>query len=502
MSSRDSTPLLFRVLAYCAALVYVAASSAAVDATGIARLGCATNVSVPPQFHRSFYVNTTDKVSMDAAGIRLNLQANLSIVSDAVLLYGTNLLTTQPYTGVVTRECILTFLTDTDDHYLIAMKVGLSETTSCCLRFKFKPTYQPDSYWIAFSFQIQERDRPVCDTKHHPPNQVITTGKKVTNTSVMYSCPRQGVIPVDLLQSPVRSRCNVLVTHQLGIPCFEGFISSGWFVVRRLTRASSYPFEPATSIGALRSPFCTTRRTTSTVPSAQRPCRLRSRACQALRSCGRCGRCKLNHRSLKTTASSPSQVVFGDALTETVTACGWWARVGDNLTYVVHWNETMVCPPSMAHDPSRVVLPNYWGLPSPTQSPTPSQSPSQAASSSQSPTPTHTQSPSQSPSQPPSQPRVAASKFHLFGLSGPAAVGTVVGVCVAAGVAVVAAALALRRRYLGRAGGVAYAQLSKTDVPEAAEDSTPRGDVAARLSRDGFELAQVPSARDSEVNSR
>ena len=101
---------------------------------------------------------------------------------------------------------------------------------------------------------------------------------------------------------------------------------------------------------------------------------------------------------------SVAQVVFGDPYTGNQTACGWWARVGNNLSYLVHWDQSMVCPPSMAADPSMHVLENYW----PNTPPTP---------------------------QPPNP-----SSFNFAGLSGSAAVGVLVVIIIASIAVVVASA--------------------------------------------------------------
>jgi len=50
------------------------------------------------------------------------------------------------------------------------------------------------------------------------------------------------------------------------------------------------------------------------------------------------------------------------------TACGWWARIGENLTYLVRWSER-TCPHTL-NDLSRVELLNYFANVKPSLSST------------------------------------------------------------------------------------------------------------------------------------
>lgn len=192
-------------------------------ASGVAQIGCATNVTVPQMYQQSFYADNKWK--------NYPVQGNISIVSDAILTYGSNALTSQPTAGVVTRECIVQALVDPTDHFLVAMVLRISEKVTVCLRFQFKPIGD-NSFSISYSYQAQDNFFPPCDTTHHPPNRHLGNGYHITNTSVRYTCPLQGIIPQELIRAPVRSKCDVLLAHEIGVPCFEGFISSGWFVVR------------------------------------------------------------------------------------------------------------------------------------------------------------------------------------------------------------------------------------------------------------------------------
>lgn len=202
---------------------------------GIVRLGCATNASVPSFYHRSFFVNTTLKLALshaeEAEPKSIPLAANFSLVSDALLSYGSNLLTAHPSVGVIMRECVLSFVVDPNDRLLVAALVGLSERVACCFRLRFKPE-SSDSFGIMLSVQFQETSQPHCDTTHHLPSRSITSTSRVANSSEGYACPLQGIIPSDLIQDPVHSRCDMLVIDEISISCFEGFIGTGWFVVR------------------------------------------------------------------------------------------------------------------------------------------------------------------------------------------------------------------------------------------------------------------------------
>lgn len=179
-----------------------------------------------------------------------------------------------------------------------------------------------------------------------------------------------------------------------------------------------------------------------------------------------------SYRVLVTT--DPIQVVFGDQHTGEATACGWWARVGYNLTYLVHWDKTMECPTTLYNDSSRAVLPDYFAPPTEsstqTLTPTTSLSSTQVPSSSQAPSQTQSVSPSQTASHSPRPGNAASSAFTFLGLSGPAAVGAVVAVSIAAVVLVVVAGLFLSRRV---AGGTKYTKVSSE--AEAGADRTPPG---------------------------
>lgn len=223
--------MMWRVLAIaaaCASALEVAPLAHLGEAAPPVRLGCATSVSIPKFYQRSFYINTTFKVGDE----RIFLYENISIVSDAVMLYGSNFLAMHPSTGVVSRECVLSFQIDANNHNLMAAAVGISANTSLCLRFLFKPTVYRDVFAMLFSFEFQSWDAHLlCDTAHRHPTHMIDSTQAITNTSVIFSCPSEAVIPQELIQDPVHSRCDLPSTREVGIPCYVGFMSTGWFVV-------------------------------------------------------------------------------------------------------------------------------------------------------------------------------------------------------------------------------------------------------------------------------
>lgn len=168
--------------------------------------------------------------------------------------------------------------------------------------------------------------------------------------------------------------------------------------------------------------------------------------------------------------------------------------MGNNLTYVVHWDVVMACPTTMFNNSARVEVVGYWAEPSP--SPVPTQTPTRTATQtlpetpSPSSVPSQSWSPTQSPTPTPSSsqaPRsTPAAAFSFLGLSGPSAVGAVVGVSVSACVLAVALGFFVFRRYV--VGGVSYAKLSV----EAGAGRADQAEGGSLNGPSGYELGGVP----------
>lgn len=396
-------------------------------AAGIVSIGCGNNVTIPQLYQRSFVLNTKDFTEWP-------LFANVSVVSDAVITEGSSILTDHPSVGVVSRMCFKSVTVDPTDHFLVAAEVSISTNFSCCVRLRFKPL-RPEIFQVLYSVQFQEHSMPPCDTEHHQPNRLIGGDTGPVSNSTHLACASSSasgsVIPEDLIRVPVRHLCHVPLTRET-VPCHQGFIGGGWFVVSRSpstrlqvqSESDSRPPWPLQSVLQDETDMCYCALNTTSLPPAL---------------AGLPG------------VSQLWQVVFGDPKWGERTACGWWARVGSNLTYIVHWEKTMECPTTMFNDSSLVVLPNYWAAPeSPTQTATPTLSLSASESPAQSPSLTRSQTQSTSPSQSASssdRPSSGASAaFSFLGLSGSAAVGVVLALCVGAVTFAVAVALILRRR--------------------------------------------------------
>lgn len=262
----------------CAAFVLSAVWSSA----QVLPTGCDTNASIPQMYLRSFYLVNKGK--------EWPVQGNLSILPDAVLVDGSNMLTGHPSTGVISRECVKAFIADPGNRYLVAFSLFLTENASVCLRFRFKPVV-PNSFDLTFSFQVQDNGLPVCDTTHHLPSVHLgNTG--ATSPATRYQCASAGVIPADLVQKPAFTHCGLRAVDRI-VPCYVGFNSGGWFVVRRsldcglaqaaLSNCTPSPLRPS-SLGRT---SCTTSPTISIALCPRPRCRRPRQAFPASRRCGR-----------------------------------------------------------------------------------------------------------------------------------------------------------------------------------------------------------------------
>lgn len=205
-------------LAY--AVLFVAAGRTLQASAGVFSEGCQTNATVPMLYRRSFYVSNK--------GAGYPVAANVSIFTNALILDGSNMLTTHPHVGVISRECIQSFIVDSNNHFLFAVVVGITENVSFCTRFLLKPAGSA-GFEMFYSFMVQERNVPVCDTVHHPPSTRIGITGPVS-AARKFPCSSVPVIPNDLVGAPVLHRCDLRVAHGT-VPCYEGFTSGGWFVV-------------------------------------------------------------------------------------------------------------------------------------------------------------------------------------------------------------------------------------------------------------------------------
>ena len=65
------------------------------------------------------------------------------------------------------------------------------------------------------------------------------------------------------------------------------------------------------------------------------------------------------------------QITFGDYFTQERTACGWWARVGNNLTFSTGFGyfPSSPCPTSLVNN--SITFEDYWMSSPPTSTPQP-----------------------------------------------------------------------------------------------------------------------------------
>jgi hypothetical protein len=360
---------------------------------------CKSNVSIPPKYQISSTI-------YDGSFEEVSLSGNYTIYANAVTHYGNSFsYYGSPTAGVLTQLCVLEGKFSPSVPGLAALTLaGASEQLTLCLLLLFNSTDNSYTFSVRIRLWLQLDGFPACnaDAKSLPTNNVISTAVKQP-TPFSRVCPLTQIVPSELLQPLINTTDVLKEQGRLTVWCAKGFVPGAW---AQVYFGAQYRME------------------TCVLSVFELPADLS----------GLAGTTRL------------WQIIFGDGYTGESTVCGWWARIGQNLSYLVNWESVNSCPDSLAGRPF-LTLPNYWNT---------SAAPAASATATPSPLP------------PPVSP-ASAARFHIGALGSPASIVVVVAIFVAALVAVAGAAYLIgicRRRILRKriiAARHAKAEISSLD---------------------------------------
>jgi hypothetical protein len=272
------------------------------------------------------------------------LTGNYTLAENGLVHYGSSFFGAgNPPAGVVTRVCFAnaSFLNRSvgDGVYVAVLAdIAVDRLTAVCFRFFFVPQAAAlapagSTYVVYGAFFPSWHGNPPCDPR--PFTHLFSMKSFDVHKSVVSQCALEGVVPLELQQPFVNTTASMeFAFTYITVPSVAGFTSNSWAHVQ----------SSGTSIE------------NCVLSVSELPAELS----------GLPGTDKL------------WQVIFGDGYDSVPTTCGWFARIGPNLTFHLWLSSSgMHCGDTLTY-PS-TTLPNYWAPHSnatvPSASPSPSGTP-------------------------------------------------------------------------------------------------------------------------------